>query len=437
MAERVVVTGLGVVTPIGVGLPAFTDSLRRGRSGVRRITAFDCSGFDTQIAASVPEAEFDPLAFVHPAKAVKLMNRASQFAVVAAGMARAHARLGPDAIDPFRLGVSLGAGGMGLLDGDLLESQARAVIGGLEAADRPVFDVPAFAHSFRARTNPIAVLRALPTLAAAHMAIQHTARGPNGTVATACTAGTQAIGDALRLLRNGEADAMLAGGADAPINPMGVLGFGMLGTLSRRNEDPARASRPFERSRDGFVLGEGAAIAVLERESFARARGAPVLAEIAGYAASCDAYRITDERPDAAGAAAAVRGCLRDAGIDAAAVEYVNAHGTATPMNDRIETAVLKEVFREHAGRVPVSSTKSTLGHLLAAAGAVELAACVVCMNAGFLPPTINLDAPDPECDLDYVPHRAREARFDTALSNSFGFGGQNACLLIRRYPGS
>jgi 3-oxoacyl-[acyl-carrier-protein] synthase II len=218
---------------------------------------------------------------------------------------------------------------------------------------------------------------------------------------------------------------------------MGVLGFGMLGTLSRRNEDPARASRPFERSRDGFVLGEGAAIAVLERESFARARGAPVLAEIAGYAASCDAYRITDERPDAAGAAAAVRGCLRDAGIDAAAVEYVNAHGTATPMNDRIETAVLKEVFREHAGRVPVSSTKSTLGHLLAAAGAVELAACVVCMNAGFLPPTINLDAPDPECDLDYVPHRAREARFDTALSNSFGFGGQNACLLIRRYPGS
>jgi len=256
-------------------------------------------------------------------------------------------------------------------------------------------------------------------------------------VATACTAGTQAIGDAVRLLRDGQVDVMLAGGADATINPMGILGFGMLGTLSRRNEEPEAASRPFERSRDGFVLGEGAAVLVLERESLARARGARIRAEVLGYAATCDAYRITDERPDAAGAAAAVRGCLQDAGIGPAEVDYVNAHGTSTPMNDRIETAVMKEVFGARAAQVPISSTKSMLGHLLAAAGAVEMAACVLCLEAGFLPPTINLVEPDPECDLDYVPHRARVARFDTALSNSFGFGGQNACLLIRRYPGN
>ena len=436
MLKGVVVTGIGVVTPIGVGNEAFTDALRRGDSGVRRIDTFDCRNLETQIAASVPAASFDPAVFVRPPKLLKLMNRASQFAVAAARMACDDAKLQPGAVDPWRLGVSVGAGGMGLLDGDLLESQALAVLAAAaEGSDR--FDVAAFTQHYRERTNPLTGLRALPNLAAAHVAIQHEARGPNSTVATACTAGTQAIGDAVRLLRCGQADVMLCGGADAMINPMGILGFGMLGTLSRRNDEPEKASRPFERSRDGFVLGEGAAIAVLERESFARARGARIRAEILGYAATCDAYRITDERPDAAGAAAAVRGCLQDAGIDAAAVDYVNAHGTSTPMNDRIETAVIKEVFGARAAQVPISSTKSMLGHLLAAAGAVEMAACVLCLEAGFLPPTINLVEPDPECDLDYVPHRARVARFDTALSNSFGFGGQNACLLIRRYPGT
>ena len=437
MSESVVVTGVGVVTPLGVGLEAFTDSLRHGRSGVRRIDTFDCRHLETQIAASVPAASFDPAAFVRPPKLVKLMNRAAQFAVAAARMACDDAGLGPDAVDPLRLGVSLGAGGMGLLDGDLLESQALAVLAAAAEGGGDRFDVAAFTRSYRERTNPLTGLRALPNLAAAHVAIQHGARGPNSTVATACTAGTQAIGDAVRLLRDGQVDVMLAGGADATINPMGILGFGMLGTLSRRNEEPEAASRPFERSRDGFVLGEGAAVLVLERESLARARGARIRAEVLGYAATCDAYRITDERPDAAGAAAAVRGCLQDAGIDPAEVDYVNAHGTSTPMNDRIETAVMKEVFGARAAQVPISSTKSMLGHLLAAAGAVEMAACVLCLEAGFLPPTINLVEPDPECDLDYVPHRARVARFDTALSNSFGFGGQNACLLIRRYPGN
>jgi 3-oxoacyl-[acyl-carrier-protein] synthase II len=216
---------------------------------------------------------------------------------------------------------------------------------------------------------------------------------------------------------------------------MSLLSFGMLGALSRRNHDPAAASRPFERWRDGFVIGEGAAIAVLERESFARARGAHVLAEIAGYAATCDAYRITDERPDAVAAIAAVRNCLQDAGADAASVDYVNAHGTGTLMNDRIETVVLKTVLGPRAPHVPASSTKSMHGHLIAAAGAVEMAACVVGLREGFMPPTINLDDADPECDLDYVPLVSRQARYDTVLSNSFGFGGQNACLLIRRYP--
>jgi 3-oxoacyl-[acyl-carrier-protein] synthase II len=423
------------VTPIGVGVDAFTASLRAGRSGVRTIAAFDSSGLETRIAAEVHAEDFDPAGFAHPPKLLKLMNRSAQFAVAAAEMARTDADLGREDVDPGRLAVSLGVGGMGILDLDLFANQSSALIAAARDSGGDDLDVAAFARSYRDRTNPLTALRALPNLAAAMVAIQHDARGPNQSVATACTAGTQAIGDALHLLRHGRADVVLAGGADAMVNPMSLLSFGMLGALSRRNHDPAAASRPFERWRDGFVIGEGAAVAVLERESFARARGAHVLAEIAGYAATCDAYRITDERPDAVAAIAAVRNCLQDAGADAASVDYVNAHGTGTLMNDRIETVVLKTVLGPRAPHVPASSTKSMHGHLIAAAGAVEMAACVVGLREGFMPPTINLDDADPECDLDYVPLVSRQARYDTVLSNSFGFGGQNACLLIRRYP--
>jgi 3-oxoacyl-[acyl-carrier-protein] synthase II len=377
--------------------------------------------------------DFDGTAWVEPPKMAKLMSRSALFAVAAAAMARQAAGLGAEDADPERTGVVLGAAGMGPTDNDLLATQARAMLESAESANGD-WNVPAFARVFCRRTNPLATLRGLPNLAAAHVAIQQDARGPNSTITTACTAGTQAIGEGLRLIQRGDADVVFAGGADATINPVTVLGFSLLGTLSRRNHEPNAASRPFDLERDGFVIGEGAGVVVLERESLARSRGAPILAELAGYGVTCDAYRITDERPDAAGAARAIRLCLRDADAESGDIDYINAHGTGTRMNDLTETRAIKEAVGVKAGEIAVSSTKSMTGHLLAAAGAVEVAAVVAAMCGGFLPPTINLDTPDPECDLDYVPGTARPARVDAALTNSFGFGGQNACLLIRRW---
>ncbi len=434
MRERVAVTGLGVVTPIGWGYDAFRDGLRAGRSGVRRISAFDCTGMQTQIAAQVNEGNGELLAWVEPRKAAKLMSRAALFAVAAAGMARRLAGLGGDAVDPERLGIVVGAGGMGATDLDLLVAQAQATIDAAKDGAGGQWDIPRFVRIFTERSNPLAPLRGLPNLAAAHVAIQNDARGPNATITTACCAGTQAIGEGLRLIQRGDADVVLAGGTDAAVNPVSVLGFSLIGALSRRNDDPAGASRPFDRGRDGFVIGEGAGFVVLERESFARARGARVLAELAGYGATCDAYRITDERPDAAGATRAIELSIRDAGMEPGDVGYVNAHGTGTRMNDVTETLAIKRSLGAHAASVPVSSTKSMIGHLLAAAGAVELAATLIGLNEGFLPPTINLEDPDDECDLDYVPNVARAATPSAALSTSFGFGGQNACLAIRRW---
>ena len=434
MAERVAITGAGVITPIGCGYDAFRDGLRAGRSGVGRITAFDCSGLATQIAAEVSDGAHDLAAWVEPRKATKLMSRAALFAVAAAAMARRQACLDRGAVDPCRLGVVMGAGGMGPTDLDLLATQASAAIDAASVGGSGGWDIPSFARLFAERTNPLATLRGLPNLAAAHVAIQNEAQGPNATITTACCAGTQAIGEGMRLIQRGDADVVLAGGTDAAVNPVAVLGFSLLGTLSRRNDQPSRASRPFDRARDGFVIGEGAGIVVLEREAFAQARGARVLAELAGYGVTCDAYRITDERPDAEGAARAIGLSLADAHLAAGDVDYVNAHGTGTPMNDLTETRALKLSLGGHAIGVPVSSTKSMIGHLLAAAGAVELVAAVIAIQEGFLPPTINLDDADGECDLDYVPNVARPATPATALSTSFGFGGQNACLAIRRW---
>jgi 3-oxoacyl-[acyl-carrier-protein] synthase II len=422
-----------MVTPIGSGYEEFRDALRAGRSGVGLITAFDSAGLDTRIAAEVPNGG-DLAGWVEPRKAVKLMSRAALFAVAAAGMARRHARLERDAVSPRRLGVVVGAGGMGPTDLDLLATQAGAAIDAARENGNHGWDIPAFARLFAQRTNPVATLRGLPNLAAAHVAIQHDARGPNSTITTACCAGTQAIGEGLRLLQRGDADVVLAGGTDAGVNPVAVLGFSLLGTLSRRNDEPGRASRPFDRARDGFVIGEGAGFVVLEREEFARARGAPALAELAGFGASCDAYRITDERPDAEGAAHAIALCLADAGLSPRDIGYINAHGTGTRMNDITETRAIRQSLGSRAEQVPVSSTKSMIGHLLAGAGAVELIAALVAIQERFLPPTINLEVADDECDLDYVPNAARPAAPDAALSTSFGFGGQNACLAIRRW---
>jgi 3-oxoacyl-[acyl-carrier-protein] synthase II len=433
VGERVVITGLGAVTPLGAGITALSHGLRQGLSGVGPLTSFDCTGFDVRIAAQVDDADADLGTFIEQPKLTKHMSRAALFGAAAAAMARRAACLGRDDVDPLRLGVSLGVGGMGPVDLDMLAGEARAVLEAARESGSFDFDIPAFAKAYRAMTNPIAALRGLPNLAASHLSILHDARGPSNTLATACTAGTQAVGEGARLIRSGAADVVLAGGTDAMINPVGVLGFSMLGTLSRRNDDPTAAARPFERDRDGFVIGEGAGVVLLEREAFARARNAPILAEVAGYAATSDAYRITDERPDAFGAASAIRLCLADAGVDPEDVDYVNAHGTGTVMNDITETRAIKQTLGAHASSVPVSSTKSMMGHVLAAAGAVEAIICVLAMTEGFLPPTLNYHTPDPECDLDCVANTARPARIELALSNSFGFGGQNACLLIRR----
>jgi 3-oxoacyl-[acyl-carrier-protein] synthase II len=433
MAERVAITGLGVVSPIGIGAAAFAAALWQGRSGIRRIRAFETAGLEVRIAGEVDAAdELDR--WVHPPKQVKLMSRAALFAAAAAAMARDHAALAPGLVDPERVGVCLGAGGMGPTDLDLLENQAAAIIAAARQNGGDSFDIPAFAEAFRPRTNPVATLRGLPNLAAAHVAIQQDARGPSLTISTACSAGTQAIGEALRMIQRGDADLVFAGGADAGVNPVALLGFSLLGTLSCRNDEAERASRPFDRDRDGFVIGEGAGIVVLERETLARARGARVLAELAGYGATCDAYRITDERPDASGATRAMTRCLADSGAAPGDVGYINAHGTGTRMNDLVETRAIRKAFGGAADGVAVSSTKSMTGHLLAAAGAVELIAAVLALGANLVPPTINLDRPDPECDLDYVPNAARRVSLSAALSNSFGFGGQNACLLTRRW---
>lgn len=434
MRERIAITGAGVVTPIGIGINAFSSALRRGRSGIGAITAFDCSGLRTQIAAEISSTAFDARDFVTERKMVKHMSRAAQFAVAAAALARREAALGPDDVEPERIAVVLGAGGMGPVDLDMLMGQADAIIESAAAAGRTTFDIPAFARVYAERVNPIVSLRGLPNIAAAQVAIQQGAQGPNYTITTACTAGTQAIAQGMRLIQQGDADVVFAGGADAMINPVGILGFSMLGTLSRANDLLSAASRPFDRDRDGFVIGEGAGMVVLERESVARARGATVLAEAAGCGVTCDAYRITDERPDAAGATRAMTLAMRDAEVSASDVGYINAHGTGTLMNDRVETRAIKATLGARAFDVPVSSTKSMIGHLLAAAGAVEYVAAIVALRDGFLPPTINYEHADALCDLDYVPNRARESAIDVALSNSFAFGGQNACAAIRRW---
>ncbi len=422
-------TGLGMVTPLGVGRESFWDGILEGRSAGRRIETFDVTGFPTPFACPVDDADFAPASFVKNRKAIKLMSRATRFACGAAALAFEDAGLFPDRRDPSRCGVIHGAGGVGLHDQDYLEA-LRSISADLLAANGKANLVDLASRHL----NPLTPLKMLPNIAAAHIAIEHNLRGENHTVCTACTSGTQAIGEGLRALRAGRADVILAGGSDAMINPMGLVAFGMLGVLSTRADDPARASRPFDRNRDGFVMGEGSVLLVLERERHARARGATILAEVAGYGSCSDAYRITDERDDGAGCSDAIHRALDDAAVPPQGVQYVNAHGTGTRLNDRTEVFALKQVFGAHARTLAVSSTKSQVGHLVAAAGAIEAAACVLALSNQVLPATINYETPDPDCDLDVVPNVPREAPLETVLSNSFGFGGQNAALVFRRF---
>ncbi len=407
--RRVVVTGLGLVTPLGTGLEKTWQALCAGKSGVRRISRFDATGYPSQIAGEV--TDFDPAQFIEK-KEIKKMDTFIHFAVGASQMAvdDAGLKIAPDSAE--RVGVYIGSG-----------------IGGL----------PAIEHYHKVllekgsdRVTPFFIPMVIINLASGQVAIRLGAKGPNSCAVTACATGNHCIGDAFRLIQRGEADVMLAGGAESTICPLAVAGFSAAKALSRRNDDPARASRPFDRDRDGFVLGEGAGVLVLEEYERARQRGARVYCELIGYAMNADAFHITAPPDDGEGAVRCVELALKDAGVAKDEVGYINAHATST-FADKVESLALKKVFGERAYKIPVSSTKSMTGHLLGAAGGVEAAFTVLALHRGVLPPTINLESPDPDCDLDYVPGSARNAAVQVALSNSFGFGGVNACLLFRR----
>ncbi len=409
--EQVVVTGLGVVSPVGIGKESFWSSLVQGRSGVGTITRFDPSSFASRIAAEVKD--FNPEAYLEK-KEAKRMDRFTQFGVAAAKLALEDAALDLEKEDLDRVGVFIGSGIGGI---ETLEEQLRLLI-----AKGP------------SRISPFFVPMMISNMAAGQIAICLGPKGPNMTLVTACASGTNAIGEAFRVLQRGEADVMLAGGTEAPITPIALGGFCAMRAMSTRNDEPARASRPFDRQRDGLVIGEGAGVLVLETLSHALARKARIYCEISGYGTTADAYHITAPDPDGAGAARAIRLALLDANISPESVDYINAHGTSTELNDRIETLAIKNVLGEHAYRIPVSSIKSMIGHLMGAAGAVEAIATALTIASDLVPPTINYEFPDPECDLDYVPNRARAHSVRVALSNSFGFGGHNAVLVFQKF---
>jgi len=413
MNKRVVITGVGVISPIGIGKEAFWNALMEGRCGVDHISSFDASRFDTRIAAEV--RDFDPADYMDR-KEVRRNDRFVHFAVAASRMALEDAGFKITPANAEEVGVIIGSGIGGMRT---LEEQHRI-----------------FLEKGPDRVSPFFVTMMIVNMAAGQVSIQLGAKGPNSAVVTACATGGHAIGDAFRIIQRGEAVAMLAGGAEAAITPLSLAAFCSMKAMSRRNDDPKRAVRPFDRERDGFVMGEGAGIVLLEELEHALRRDARIYAECIGYGTSADAYHITQPDPEGDGAARAMARALKDARIDPSEVDYINAHGTSTPYNDRLETLAIKRVFGDHAYRLAVSSTKSMTGHLLGAAGGVELIACLLSIERQWIPPTINYEFPDPECDLDYVPNAPRQARVETAMSNAFGFGGHNAVLVVRRFSG-
>jgi 3-oxoacyl-[acyl-carrier-protein] synthase II len=428
MRRRVVITGLGAITPLGQNVRSMIDAQLNGKNGVDLIHSFNARRFPTRFAAQVKE--FDLKRFIPDCQRWENSGVNSQFAAVAAQEALQHAGLlNEGRVDRDRFGVYLGSG-EGIQDfHNLLSLICQAY-----RAETRQLDVASFQRGgleiFHAGRESEQELHTTP----AHLAAHFDLRGPNYNCLTACAASSQAIGEGAELIRHGDADLMLVGGAHSMIHPFGVTGFNLLTALSTRNEAPEKASRPFDLHRDGFVLGEGAGMLVLEELEHARRRGADILAELSGYGSSADAFRVTDSHPDGRGAIACIQGALRDSGLNTTEIGYINAHGTSTKVNDSVESLAIKQVFGEGAYQIPVSSTKSMMGHLIAAAGAVELITCIEGLRRGVLPPTINYETPDPECDLDYIPRTAREKRVQHALSNSFGFGGQNISLIVSRF---
>ena len=411
MTRRVAVTGVGLLTPLGIGTEASWEAIRAGKSGIGPITQFDAAAFSCRIAGEVKG--FDPAQYIEK-KEIKKMGRFIQFAIAAAECALTSSGLKVTPEIAEQVGVYIGSG-----------------IGGFEVIER---EHQTLLEQGPRRISPFFIPATIINLASGYVSIRSGAKGPNSATATACTTSAHSIGDSFRLIQRGDADAMICGGTEACITPMGIGGFAAMRALSTRNDEPQRASRPWDRDRDGFVVGEGAGILVLEELEFARRRGARILAEMAGYGMSADAFHVTAPPADGDGAYRVMRNSLRDAGISPEQIDYINAHGTSTDVGDKAETAAIKRAFGEHAYHVAVSSTKSMTGHLLGGAGGLEAGITVMAIHDQIAPPTMNHDNPDPECDLDYVPNQARPMKIEYALSNSFGFGGTNGSLIFKRY---
>jgi 3-oxoacyl-[acyl-carrier-protein] synthase II len=409
--KRVVVTGLGAITPIGIGTSEYWNALKEGKSGIDNITKFDASEFRTKIGGEVKN--FDPVDYIDK-KDAKRMDRFTQFAVAATGMALDDATLDISKEDSERVGVVMGTG-----------------VGGIETLEKQ-FHV--FYDRGPGRVSPFFIPMMISNMAAGQIAIMYGVKGINETTVSACASGTNAIGAAYRFIQNGEADMIITGGAEAAITPMSFAGFCSMKAMSTKNEVPSEASRPFDAQRDGFIMGEGSGILILEELSHALKRGALIYAELVGYGLTADAYHITAPAPDGEGAARAMHNAINDAGISPDDVQYINAHGTSTELNDKYETMAIKTVFKDHAYKLAVSSTKSMTGHLLGGAGGIESIATVLSIYNDFATPTINLKTPDPDCDLDYVPNTGRKLDINYALKNTFGFGGQNATLAFKKY---
>jgi len=413
LSRRVVVTGIGLVSPLGVGTEETWEGVRCARCGIGPITSFDATAFTTRIAGEVKG--FEPEKYIDR-KEIKKMGRFMQYAIAAADFALSASGLKIDPDNAERVGVYIGSG-----------------IGGFEVIERE------FENLLRGgpkRISPFFIPATIVNLASGYVSIRAGAKGPNSATATACTTSAHAIGDSYRIIQRGDADAMICGGAEATITRLGIGGFAAMRALSTRNDEPERASRPWDKGRDGFVVGEGSGIVILEELEQAKGRGAPILAEVVGYGMSGDAYHITAPPEDGDGAFRVMRLGLKDAGIAPEQIDYINAHGTSTDVGDRVETVAIKRCFGEHAYKLAVSSTKSMTGHLLGGAGGLEAGLTVLAIRDQLAPPTINYEVPDPTCDLDYVPNHPRPLKIDYALSNSFGFGGTNGCLIFKRYQG-
>lgn len=411
MKRRVVITGMGVISPVGIGKEKFWEALIGGKSGIGHVSFFDVTSYSSHLDAEVKD--FEPQIYIERRK-IKHMDRFVQFALASAKMAIEDASLNMEGEDPYRVGVIVGCGMGGLLT---IEDEHKVL---LKKGPR--------------RVTPFLIPMIISNIAPGEIAISYGMKGPNFSISSACASSGHAIGEALRLIRYGDADVIITGGAEAAITPLGFAGFCSVKALSTRNDEPQKASRPFDAKRDGFIMGEGAGILVLETLEHAQKRGAHIYAELIGYKATDDGYHVTAPEPAGEASARAMRLALKDAEVKPEEVDYINAHGTSTPLNDKIETIAMKKVFGDYAYKIPISSTKSMTGHLLGAAGAIELIACILSIQNEIIHPTVNYEFPDPECDLDYVPNEGRSKKLKVVLSNSLGFGGHNASLVVRKY---